>query len=202
LCSGCGEEIYCSKECQKADWPNHKALCKAAVKLEGAVLLQSFDSLSIKQLKNIMKAKAATFEGKKKSIMLAKLENISEKPSLVKFVEENVKLSEVESLLSMDTVSSASTSSTTDSSNKKGRGRTPTPPMPSPAQLRQQAKMMRENPSTVRKANAIFQNMTDEQIRQYADQIEQVGLHFPLQFLVCARLSLLSTFYRLRQILK
>ncbi|KAH8114454.1 hypothetical protein DFH11DRAFT_1704045 [Phellopilus nigrolimitatus] len=27
LCSSCGERLYCSSACQKADWPTHKPLC-------------------------------------------------------------------------------------------------------------------------------------------------------------------------------
>ncbi|EDR13138.1 uncharacterized protein LACBIDRAFT_308645 [Laccaria bicolor S238N-H82] len=27
LCSGCGERIYCSKECQQTDWKAHKVSC-------------------------------------------------------------------------------------------------------------------------------------------------------------------------------
>jgi hypothetical protein len=27
-CSGCQQHYYCSKECQIADWPKHKARCK------------------------------------------------------------------------------------------------------------------------------------------------------------------------------
>ena len=49
-------------------------------------------------------------------------------------------------------------------------------PMPTPKQMRDQARMMRQQPDAVRRANAMFASMTDEQIRQYADQIEQVGL--------------------------
>ena len=35
--------------------------------------------------------------------------------------------------------------------------------------------MMRNNLSLVRQSNPAFKNMTDDQIRQYADQMEQVG---------------------------
>jgi hypothetical protein len=31
-CSGCEGVSYCSKDCQRADWPRHKAVCKAARK--------------------------------------------------------------------------------------------------------------------------------------------------------------------------
>lgn len=27
-CSGCSIAVYCSKECQLADWPNHKRICR------------------------------------------------------------------------------------------------------------------------------------------------------------------------------
>ncbi|KAI0323270.1 zf-MYND-domain-containing protein [Cubamyces sp. BRFM 1775] len=37
LCSGCETALYCSKECQRADWSEHKPLCKFAQ--EGAKLL-------------------------------------------------------------------------------------------------------------------------------------------------------------------
>ncbi|KAI0355052.1 hypothetical protein OH77DRAFT_340155 [Trametes cingulata] len=28
VCNGCGSALYCSEECQKADWPAHKPICK------------------------------------------------------------------------------------------------------------------------------------------------------------------------------
>jgi hypothetical protein len=190
LCSGCGEEIYCSKDCQKKDWPVHKPTCKSAVKPEAAALLQSFDQYSVKQLKNIVKAKAATLDAKKKQIILNKLENIVEKPNLVKFVKENVDPSEVEGLLSAPSAtdgnsssSSSSSSSRSSSAAKDNKQKQKPPavtgannqPMPTPGQLRQQAQTMRQHPAQVRRSNPAFKNMTDAQILLYADQIEKAA---------------------------
>merc|ERR1712098_629117 len=39
-CSRCGFVFYCSKVCQKSDWPNHKQVCKEIrKKLSSAILL-------------------------------------------------------------------------------------------------------------------------------------------------------------------
>jgi len=148
LCSGCGEEIYCSKECQKAHWTTHKIQCQKAVKPEAASFLKSIDSLSIKQLKNIMKAKAASMEAKKRTLVLSQLEQIVEKPNLVKFVEEHVKRSEIEGLLSSSGSSSASSdgrtiSSSSSSGSKSRQSRSfqagGSAVAPTPQQMRQQA---------------------------------------------------------------
>lgn len=190
LCSGCGGESYCSKECQKAHWPIHKSTCKASVKPEAAAFLKDFDMLTPKQLKNILKAKAATYESKKKSTVLAKLENVVEKPALIKLVKEHVNASEIELLLSnpagslkdqYDQANTAANQQAKGASNARVKKQTTFAPevasklaTPSPDQLRQQASMMRKNPGLVRKANAAFAHLSDEQIRQYADQLELV----------------------------
>eukprot|EP01038_Epipyxis_sp_PR26KG_P011909 gene11909-15933_t len=173
LCSGCGEEIYCSKDCQKSHWQTHKPRCQSATKPEAVAFMKSFDSLSIKQLKNIMKAKAATMEGKKREITLRKLDQIVEKPALVKFVQEFVTLSEVESLLSAHSTTAVNdTSSSSKPTKKKSNSSTPAL---TPDQLRQNAAMMRRDPAMVRRSQPAFANMTDEQIKQYADQLEQAA---------------------------
>ena len=154
LCSGCGEEIYCSKECQRTHWPTHKVQCQKAVKPEAASFLKSIDSLSIKQLKNIMKAKAASMDTKKRALVLSQLDQIVEKPSLVKFVEEHVQRSEIEGLLSTGgassssssngrTIGSSSSSSSSSGSKSKQGGRSSQAGSagapPTAQQMRQQA---------------------------------------------------------------
>jgi hypothetical protein len=200
LCSGCGEEIYCSKECQKAHWTTHKVACKSAVKPEAAMFIKSFDQLSVKQLKNIMIAKATTFEASKKSKILSKIEQIVEKPALVRLVKEHVQPEEIEALLttpaSAKIEATSSSSGGSNSSSMKGpanknqkvkqifQTQQQTPNFagdgslnvtPTPEQLRQQAAMMRKNPSLVRKAQPAFANLTDEQIKEYANQLEIVS---------------------------
>ena len=40
-CSRCHSEYYCSKECQKADWKNHKQICKQVVEAAKQVAVSS-----------------------------------------------------------------------------------------------------------------------------------------------------------------
>jgi hypothetical protein len=160
----------------------HKQLCQLAVKPEATAVLSNFESLSIKQLKNILKAKAASYDNKKKNAILNKMDTIAEKPALEKLVADHVKPSEVEALLSNSSKATAQVGSSSSAAGKNKNTTTstsskrnaPAQPTPSPDQLRQQAKMMRENPQMVRNAQASFANMTDEQIRSYADQLETV----------------------------
>lgn len=159
LCSACGEEKYCTKECQKSHWGAHKLACKSAVKPEAAALLKSFDSLSSKQLKNIISAKAATMDPKPKHTLLNKLEKIVEKAELVKVARDNVSLSEVESLLSGEAKVNAAAATggggvpvarpSRRSGTRMVAQQNPTG-TPSPDQLRQQAAMMRKNPGQCR----------------------------------------------------
>ena len=169
LCSGCGEEIYCSKECQKAHWATHKPLCSKATNTSK---LRNFDSLSAKQLKNALKAKAAGFDDSKRKSVLDQLEKLVEKPELVHFVSKYVKPSEIDKLLSSPAVEAAKEKKEEKKKTKEAlKNLFPTP---TPEQLKEQSAMMRNNPNLVRQANPAFAKMSDEQIRQYADYLEKV----------------------------
>lgn len=179
-CSGCGEEFYCSKECQKQHWPEHKAKCKK-VQLSG---ITSFESLTVKQLKTVFTNKTADMDNKRRDKLLKKMEKMVEKSELVNFVEQHVKFSEVEKLLTTPVAKPEDkqrAAMENAAKNYKGKsirfdGTANNAAIPSAEQMRQQAAMMRSNPNLVRQANAAFANYTDEQIRQIADQLEQVRL--------------------------
>jgi hypothetical protein len=201
LCSGCGEEIYCSKECQKKDWSDHKLACKLAFKPEAAAIVQSFDALSVKQLKNLLRVKAATLDPKKKSNVMGQLESIVEKPQLLKLVKQYVQPSEIEGLLTNNPLPPQPTivhgnpndphapmtqggNGGANMAGVKGKRKqvvTSTTKQvggmgnPTPEQLKEQAKLMRKNPDLVRKSNPFFAKMTNQQISQYAEQLEKVA---------------------------
>jgi hypothetical protein len=108
LCSGCNEAIYCSRDCQKSHWLMHKEACQAATKLKK---ITDFETLSAKQLKILLKVKAASLEKNKKNALLDLLEKTVEKGELVSLVKVHVQLSEVASLLSVPEGKSSSGSS-------------------------------------------------------------------------------------------
>jgi hypothetical protein len=62
-CSACSNEFYCSKECQQLHWPEHKAACKPASKV---ISVNSFEKLSIKQLKKVLTNKLDSSDTKRK----------------------------------------------------------------------------------------------------------------------------------------
>lgn len=169
LCSACNEEIYCSKSCQKTHWNDHKTTCKPVVKVA-----QTFETLSIKQLKAILKMKVANLANREKAKILDELEKLVEKPGLITFVSEHVKQSEIDSLLKISSQDQPATK-TGNMKTKKVASKESNVPTPTPAQMREQADLMRKNPDMVRRSNPAFSKMTNQQIHAYADQLEQAS---------------------------
>ena len=141
----------------------------------------------------MLKAKIGSFDQTKKDKILKQLDQIVEKPALVKFVSNYVKVSEVEKLLAVPESSShppkekehkpiKKSSSSTATTNNRSNHAYPTNnanmPTPSPEQLLQQASMMRKNPDLVRRSNPALAHFTNQQIEEYAKQLELVGLIF------------------------
>ncbi len=183
LCAGCGGQNYCSKEHQREDWANHKMACKMSTKPEAATLLGSFDGLSLTQLKNIVRAKAASFSENKRRVVLQRMDKALEKDELLKIVGEHVHPSEIETLLSGPSNASATASSSAEkimrNADKKTRDAVReavnSQKLPSPDQLLRQVQEMRRNPDRVRSANPIFAKMSNAEIFSYADQMEQAA---------------------------
>ena len=82
------QQFICTKD------PNDM---KSHVDDQGNVM---YHTLSVKQLQNILKAKAALLDNKKKKKIFSQLETINEKPALIKLVRKYVQPSEVKALLS------------------------------------------------------------------------------------------------------
>lgn len=141
--------------------------------------MTSFDDLSIKQLKAVLTNKVAELDTKKREKVLTKLEKIVEKPALIDLVSKHVDIGEVGSLLKAPAVSKDQNSSSAArrgaaANNNNNIKYNQNFAMPSSDQMKQQAAMLRSNPQLVRQSQPAFANYTDEQIRQIADQLDQV----------------------------
>ena len=192
LCSQCGEEAYCSGECQKKAWTTgHKEQCRLATKPEVVTVTQRMEDLSLKQLRNVVIAKAAQYNSNKRAIILSILEHKDkDKAALLKLVTEHVQVSEIEPLLTGRGGENASSSSGGDggassaraggkkvlvSRKDKVKAALEEHKMPSAEQLRRQAREMSRNPELVRRANPEMRKFTDAQIREHAKEMEKMA---------------------------
>lgn len=194
LCSQCGEAAYCSGECQKEAWiTGHKEQCCLATKPEVVTMTQKMDDLSLKQLKNVVIAKAAQYNANRRAIILAKLEQKEkDKGQLLTLAAENVLVSEIEPLLTgrggaasggsssgggggASTTLSSSGGKKVLSRKDKVKAALEEHKMPSVEQLRKQARTMSRNPELVRRANPEMRHLTDAQIREHAREMEKMA---------------------------
>jgi hypothetical protein len=196
LCSQCGEAAYCSSDCQKQAWvTGHKEQCRLATKPEVVSVTQRMDDLSLKQLKNLVIAKAAQFSNPKRTIVLGKLEKSEkDKAQLLKMAVENVKVEEVEPLLTGRGGAASSDSGGSGvrggsggvgggggsgkkllSRKDKAKAALQEHKMPSQEQLRRQAREMCRNPEMIRRANPEMRHFTDAQIREQAKEMEKMA---------------------------
>jgi hypothetical protein len=166
----------------------HKIECKLATKPEAISLGASISTLSVTQLKNVVRAKAKVYAEDKKKSTLAELEKIIEKEKLVRFVERHVQPQEVEALLAGYATTTASASSSSASQRNKqreavdaalkqqsGQKNSSSQPIPTAEQVIRQCQEMRKNPEMVRRANPDFAKLSDKEIFDLANEQEKMA---------------------------
>lgn len=177
-CGGCGTELYCSKECQVFHWETHKHECKTKAKKEAPAM----DSLTVKQLKHIIRSKCNDFPDDERKKIISEMNNLTEKDALVALANQHIQRSEVSSLLS--TLHEKPTSNGNMQANMGGRRSGMRTVMKeqemditkaSPKQLREQAAFLRKNPALVRKQQPQMAHMTDAEIIEAANQLEEMA---------------------------
>ncbi len=175
VCSGCADVHYCSRECQKTHWAEHKKTCKSKT---GP---RTIEKLKESELRSVLIEKAETYDNKvKKNTLKNKAENPEEKIEVLRsLAKDNVDDSEINELLARaEAKLKKKEERLASTANKHTGGKKIKPPSnftpgtPTPEQMLQQAAFMRKNPDAVRKAQPAFANLSDEQIKSYADQLE------------------------------
>lgn len=187
-CAGCGVAMYCSKECQVGHWNNHKMLCKKSNNnnsnnnnKEDEI---TFSSLSVKQLKHIIRSKVNDYEddNERKSI-LAEMNNMIEKETLITLAEKHIKTNQISKLLStlQDKSSSAANNMNMNNTSKRSgvkmvkKEQELDMSKATPRQLLEQAAFLRKNPDLVRKSQPSMAHMSNEEIIDAAKQLEDLA---------------------------
>lgn len=78
-------------------------ICKSASTDYQKKFYDLLESLSTKQLKDVLTAKVSSFESTKKDAVLGELKSVLEKPNLVTLVADHVDIAEIGRLLSLAT---------------------------------------------------------------------------------------------------
>ena len=154
--------------------------------------MSSFESLSIVKLKHVLNVKLDTFDKEKKAYLNKKQSECTEKNELIALLKEHVEEGEIEKLLAKpDPLSNkskkkeANAQKDAEKQDKLNRLRAKQrsgggshgnfPPVPSPDQMRQNAAMIRKNPSLAKKGNPQLAKMSNEELMQLADQMEKMA---------------------------
>ena len=155
--------------------------------------MAAIESLSIKQIKHVLRAKCHQLEESTAKRIHAQLSTIVEKNALVSLCQENVAVAELDSLLASpygNTTGAAPTPPTQTKAansvpaNNAGTGSTMSGTdykrhinshMGSPDQLRYSASCMRRDPAGFRRSNPEAAQYSDEQIFAMATNMEQMA---------------------------
>lgn len=185
-CSGCKTEAYCSRECQIGHWAVHKNTCKSKKGSENVVKNESalnYSSLSVKQLKHIIRSKVNGFGDAERKQIISEMNKLSNQEDLVVLAEKHVEKSEIKSLLSTLPDKSNTPGAMMQMQQSRGGGKAKRVQKEeeidlskaSPSQLRLQAQYLRKNPNLVRKQQPSMAHMSDAEILEAAEQLEQLA---------------------------
>lgn len=139
--------------------------------------MKTFNSLSVKELKHLLDVQAAKLDHSRRVALLRKCTGC-EKSQLIKEVKRLVMEDEIDDVLGLPLPEPCDLKE--EERVKPARGQSAKARMQEkqldalePSQLKQRAKLMRENPKAIRKAAPEYKDKTDEEIRKIADQLDE-----------------------------
>ena len=185
-CAGCNYAIYCSKECQVNHWDAHKPVCKAkkadsSNNLVAAGQNQTHQSLTVKQLKHIIRSKTNDYPDAERKQIIEEMGKLVEKEPLVELAEKHVKPSEIAKLLSTlpDKGGAApvvsSSSGRRQGSRQAVREEEVDMTKATPKQLREQANFLRKYPDMARRQQPALAHMSNAELIEAAQQLEELA---------------------------
>lgn len=171
-CSKCGAAQYCSKECQVGHWAVHSATCYQKTS-DNKIQLES---LSVKQLRYMLRMKAASLSEGEREALKASEAAIVEKPPLVALVDSSMSQSEMKQFLaSYAQEKSAPAQTPSVRKPRKPDSQLEDLRRATPDQLRQQARLFRRDPDFVRRSNPQLAHLSNADLLASADQMEAMA---------------------------